>query len=418
MRMSAMLFFNYWSLLPITLYLILLISIRDKQKYSLSKFIGIIFAVVLYSIVIFFTPYQENTGASIISIFGALGDYALSAADNTPPVEITFHADNPPANNIVLIIDESVRADHLSVNGYERPTTPYLEKMAGKNYFYNWGTAVSVATCSIQSNIRLLRGAPADIDTKTVLAQYPSLFQYAIAMGYKTHYFDAQMTHLWNGLRIQDVEQMEEWVTAADLGTEEEALYRDFHAADKIHQIINQSTGNFIVVNKRGDHYLYESAYPDDKTIWSPTPPHHLYREYPQLAINAYDNAILFNLNKFFQILIPDVDAPPENTFFIYTSDHAQTLFEHKELWPHCGDTKNEAKVPLLLIGRLEYPPDTSYKASHNNILPTILDLMKVPDDERLHPYAPSLLTAAAKDSPARRFTSRDGKVIVTFDEE
>ena len=417
-RASMTLFFNPWSLLPITLYLLLLICVRDTQKHGFRRFAEIILLIALYSTIIIYTPYQKNTGVSILKMFGTLGDAALSDINNASPVELTFHTNNPPTNNIVLIIDESVRADHLSLNGYKRPTTPYLEKMANKAYFYNWGTAVSVATCSIQSNIRLLRGATAEIDTKIVLSQYPSLFQYAVAMGYKTYYFDAQMTNLWNGLRVKDVKQMEEWITATDLGTEEDALYRDLKAADKIHQIISQSTGNFIVINKRGVHYLYEYAYPSDKTVWSPTPPHHLYREYPQLAINAYDNAILFNLNRFFQILFPDVDAPPEDTFFIYTSDHGQTLFEHKEMWPHCGNTKNEAKVPLLLMGQLKYPPDTSYKASHNNILPTILDLMNVPARERLHTYAPSLLTAAAKDSTIRRFTNRDGKVIVTFDEK
>ena len=63
-----------------------------------------------------------------------------------------------PKNNIVLVIDESIRGDHLSVNGYKRETTPFLDALSQEDSFYNWGLAVAGATCSHPSNSLILTG--------------------------------------------------------------------------------------------------------------------------------------------------------------------------------------------------------------------------------------------------------------------
>ncbi|MCC7189313.1 MAG: hypothetical protein IT312_11270 [Anaerolineales bacterium] len=69
-----------------------------------------------------------------------------------------------------------------------------------------------------------------------------------------------------------------------------------------------------------------------------------------------------------------------------------------------------EATVPLLLIGANLPLSDTSYSASHANILPTLLDLMGVPSEARLRTYAPSLLTATAELNAPRIFL--DGRLL------
>jgi arylsulfatase A-like enzyme len=82
-----------------------------------------------------------------------------------------------------------------------------------------------------------------------------------------------------------------------------------------------------------------------------------------------------------------------EDTIILYTSDHGQTLFENQASWLHCNYTPQEATVPLILIGKNVPPVDPLYPASHSNILPTLLDLMGLPADQRIHPYAPSLFS-------------------------
>ena len=36
-----------------------------------------------------------------------------------------------PTGNVVLVVIDTLRANHMSLYGYERPTTPRLEELAG-----------------------------------------------------------------------------------------------------------------------------------------------------------------------------------------------------------------------------------------------------------------------------------------------
>jgi glucan phosphoethanolaminetransferase (alkaline phosphatase superfamily) len=293
-----------------------------------------------------------------------------------------------PRNNIVLVIDESIRGDHLSINGYGRETTPFLSQLAKKEEdFHSFGLAVAGATCSYSSNALILTGVRPGIDEFERTVNYPTLFQYAKTMGYTTYYMDAQTNSLWNGLTDQDLSSIDSWLKARDFGDD---LNSDFRAADRIAEIVLGSTGNFIVLNKRGVHFLYESSYPSEAAVWFPLPGDYL--KDPSLVLNSYDNGVLYNVNTFFERLLVDPEIL-ETTVILYTSDHGQTLFENDVSWLHCNSTLQEATVPLMLIGR-DLPPVTySARTSHSNILPTLLDLMAVPAGQRMHVYSSSLFT-------------------------
>jgi len=100
---------------------------------------------------------------------------------------------------------------------------------------------------------------------------------------------------------------------------------------------------------------------------------------------------------------VNDYSNIPNNTVFVYTGDHGQTLFKTGKN-SHGGDSKAEATVPLFIIGDLGIDVDTRYKASHQNIFPTLLDLMKYPRDLRRTNLAISLLEAKSTDSKPRYF--------------
>ena len=120
-------------------------------------------------------------------------------------------------------------------------------------------------------------------------------------------------------------------------------------------------------------------------------------------------------MNGFWERLIPTTDTI-KSTSYLYTSDHGETLIENGETWMHGGDSQQEARVPVLLIGQQSFAVDTSYKASHYNLFPTLLDLMNVPEEARSQDYPLSLLAATAADSVPRIFFSGDG-TPVTFEE-
>jgi arylsulfatase A-like enzyme len=66
-----------------------------------------------------------------------------------------FKPTTAPANrpNVLLIVMDTVRADHMSLYGYERDTTPNLRKFAGEASIYNRAIAAGDVTLSTHGSI-------------------------------------------------------------------------------------------------------------------------------------------------------------------------------------------------------------------------------------------------------------------------
>lgn len=317
-----------------------------------------------------------------------------------------------PSNNVVVVIDESVMGDHLSVNGYGRETSPVFDKLAQQKILNNWGIGAAASTGSRFTYSALIAGlTPDDFPDRTnfKIDTFPTVFQYAKAMGYKTYFFDGQMNGYWGGIG-DDLNYIDSWQGVLEVSDHKgfETWELDNLIAAKMKTIIYGSTGNFIFVFKHGAHVPYGINFPPDQAVWQPSYQSTSKFEIPSgdrltEVVNAYDNSIRYNLNSFFKNLIDDYTAIPNNTVIIYTGDHGQTLFANGRS-SHGGDTKGEATVPLVMIGKLDAPVDTAYRASHANIFPTILDLLRYPEELRGSLRFPSLLKARAADSRPRYF--------------
>jgi len=400
-RGAGVLYFNWWFIVPVTGFALLLYTLGENRslRYNLAIFTGFFLCSTMLGLSHTFSKSTWSLGSSFSSFYQTIAQFAV---ENLFPAEreaLTFQQPDLPQKNIILVIDESIRGDHLSINGYERETTPVLEKLARlEGILHNWGLAVAGATCSYPSNALILTGVRPGRDAFIDTEKYPTVFQYAKAMGYVTHYMDIQTNSLWNGLTDEDIVYIDNWHKAIDFGENDSS---DFRSADLIAKIVSSGTGNFIVLNKRGVHFLYEDTYPDDSTVWAPIPSDYM-RE-PELVKNPYDNGIRYNVNTFFERLLKNPSIL-ENTTILYTSDHGQTLFENHVSWLHCNFTQQEATVPLIILGMNLPKVDTSFPASHENILPTILDLMNIPPAQWAHPYAPSLFDATRDLYPDRFF--------------
>ena len=370
-----------------------------------------------------FLIYQQgvsnNMGTSINRFAGTAVEY-IKTVTRVPTERMqlpVLEGISKPDRNIVLVIDESVRADHLSINGYLRETTPRLDQLARErpDLVHNWGGAASGSSNSRSSNPMILTGFnPAQDGWQkfaTTTASLPTLFQYARQMGYTTHFYDVQTDLLWNGLTKIDLKYIDHWVTQKNFPG---PRYRqDFQALEKIFEIVQQTSGNFIVINKMGAHFSYRENYPPHQDYWQPVPRDDVNDRH--LIANEYDNALRYNSDSL-ALFYDHIDRLTHNTYLLYTADHGETLFEDGATWVHSGPTRKENTVPLILIGKLDQPVDTTYAANHSNILPTLLDLMKVPDAMRVGDYNLSLLRATAADNRTRYFITPTGQRI-NYDE-
>lgn len=403
------LFFNWTVIVPVIVFRLLFsLSAKNAARGARLFAFNIFFLLIGFALLTdFYRPILPtnsfaahfDTLAASALYFGK-AKFALNERRKVTPIEAAA-----PRDNIVFIVDESVRADHLSVNGYERATTPTLERLAEKNLLRNWRTAVSGATESVGSNRLLLTGIASLPDKENEISRAPTIFQYARAAGYKTFYFDGQGYSDWIG-GDSDRREFGRIYTESDFpAVKDYDLDQAF--AEKIREIVGNSQGNFIWVNKRGVHFRYEKNYPAEKTVWatgnaeySSTDDENVRRR--QALTDNYDSAVFYNSESFFRTLAGD-RLPPRTTF-IYTSDHGQTLLPNRAT--HAGDSKMEALVPLLMIGEDERMSraDTGFAAAHSNIFAALLDLMNYPKEARAEMYAASLLTAKAADSKPRTY--------------
>lgn len=435
---SVSMYVSYSAIIPCIVLLAMLIFLRSEKTRGTKSFVFVNFLLLIsFAVFSFLSPekfptlstnafYRTNVE---FLLFGpvASGKWASEltgiSVHRRPVPKPPLPENYRPNNNVIIVIDESVRGDHLSLNGYGRETTPFLDKLSGAGRIHNWGIAAAASTSSRFTYCALITGlAPEDFPDpgEFKVNTFPTIFQYAKAMNYTTHFFDGQMNGLWGGIN-DDWKSLDNWsgIRQVSDGMAFEKWDLDNLIAKKINKIISSSTGNFIFVFKHGSHIPYHINFPPDQQIWQPSYTSENKFDIPtgsQLseAVNAYDNSLRYNIDSFFKNLVDDYSKIPNNSVIIYTGDHGQTLFANGKA-AHGGNTKEEATVPLFIVGNLDSKVDTGYKAAHSNLYPTILDLINYPFELRERTSVPSLLKAKSTDSRPRFFNPGYG-AKVAFD--
>jgi hypothetical protein len=120
------------------------------------------------------------------SYFASISYESITQKD-TPRKEVNLTANIPLIKNIILIVDESISGDFISLDT-QKSITPVLIK--NRELINDFGIASSAHNCSSYSNATLRWGiTPSNIKQALSL---PTIWQYAKLSGYKTTYIDSQ----------------------------------------------------------------------------------------------------------------------------------------------------------------------------------------------------------------------------------
>jgi arylsulfatase A-like enzyme len=347
------------------------------------------------------------------------------------------------APNIVVLVVDALRADHLSALGYVRNTTPYLDKLAGEGVFYPQAYATSPWT--LPSHVSLMTGntfKQHEIGwyNHQGLREYPGpvLPEVLRDHGYRTGAFAANMfwvTHDRIGrgflhfddffystedavLRTMYGRAFEKYVMQK-LGYEDIPARR--HAAD-INQAFLEWAGQapqrpfFALLNYMDVHdpYLppepYRSRYSADAKS-SGVLNWRVDRSEPELdpaqlaaELAAYDGGIAY-VDEQIRKLTGELDKQGlSNTILVITADHGESFGEHGFLLHGHSLYNEQLHVPLLLVwpGHIPAGVRPDYPVSNASIAATLLELCRL--DNPLLSSAPSLAqwqTAAGPDSTA-----------------
>ncbi|MEP0806060.1 MAG: sulfatase-like hydrolase/transferase [Chloroflexota bacterium] len=322
----------------------------------------------------------------------------------------------PDAPNVIVIIVDTLRADHLSSYGYERNTSPFLDSLVAEGVRFE--TAISPSSWTQPSHASMLTGRytyETHAETQPLDASYPTIGEVMQANGYRTAGFSANTLFFTrrhgHGRGFLHFEDNYQSVTDAFFNSSLYGFLFDFYglrkglkyegvpnrllASDINAAALNWMDGGgepfFVFMNYFDVHDPYTPPEPyRSKYASSPNPgglvngfverySPSLTPEQIQSEIDAYDGSIAYvddQIKAFFGEL--ERRGLLENTIVIVASDHGESFGEHGILQHSASLYLPEIHVPLIIWapGRVPAGKVIETPVSLTSLPPTILTLI------------------------------------------
>lgn len=384
-----------------------------KVQLTYSSFFGELFArlklisgsvgVLLLIAIVFYSSYA-SVGRNNRDLASYLTPYAL--IDSTakyikknylyPPLKFSVLDTKPeivkPAQNkhvTVMVLGETARAQNFSLNGYEKPTNQYTDKLNVISFanVSSCGTATAVSVPCMFSRLN-----KANYDKRIAIAQ-----QNAIDI---IHLAGADV--LWISNNNGSCKGVCNRVKTLKIATKkdnpmcdgeycfDEALLTPLR--HKLTSLTHENT--LIVLHMIGSHGpTYYRRYPEKSRIFPPDCQRSDIQNCTQEElVNTYDNTIAYTdfvLSKVIDELSSLSELNDVETSMLYISDHGESLGESGVFLhglPYAFAPKEQTHVPLLywsdslhLKGRADCVKESSnINISHDNIFDILLSEMSV----------------------------------------
>jgi len=326
----------------------------------------------LYSLVEY-AGKSINSGPRVLKTMGL--DAAIPAAD--------IHREL-----VVLVVGETARADHFSLNGYSRQTNPLLEQEDVISFRNTWSCGTSTAV-SVPCMFSIYDHSDYDKeeahDTENVL----DILQHA---GVNVIWLDNNSDSKGVADRVPYISYK-----APDNNPDCDSECRDVGMLENLQSYIDQHPKGdiFIVLHQMGNHGpAYYKRYPPAFEKFTPTcHTNQLENCTQEEIVNTYDNAILYTdyfLAKVINLLKDNEDHFEAMMFYI--SDHGESLGE-SGLYLHGLPTRiapdSQKHVAMIMWFSKSYDnwEENNYLSlrskidnpySHDNVFHTVLGLMEI----------------------------------------
>lgn len=368
-----------------------LISRLKLVSVSLTTIIAIFFLFSAHYISMFREHkeiwYRANPVHAVYSA-GKLLHNSVEFASR-PHVIVGAHAKVPEWDThrelVVMVVGETARADHFSLNGYKRETNPRLrnEKVINFPDFWSCGTSTAQSVPCIFSHYP--RDA-FDLDKANAADNALDVLK------------RAGVSILWrdnnsSSKHVADRVEYESYLTnktnpVCDVGCRDEGMlsglqnYIDRHPKGDV----------LIVLHQMGNHGpAYYKRYPPAFEKFTPVcKTNDLGACSREEIVNAYDNAILYT--DFFLSKVIDLLKRNDDTFetaMLYVSDHGESLGEsglYLHGLPYFFAPDAQKHVPLVMWFGRNFDPQAlsniqakrAEQLSHDNIFSTLLGLFEI----------------------------------------
>ncbi len=300
---------------------------------------------------------------------------------------------------VVWITIDALRAGNLHFMGYEKQTSPWLDKLAGESVVFK--RAFSPANITVRSVPAYMTGKfPSELFPNPsekydkLPEEFKTLAEAFKEAGYKTHWFTANPNASGKG-QIQGVEDYRKLFPQSTVKASVDDIIRVLRAGHK-----PTNAREFFYIHLEDVHDPYRPPIPYD-TMFSPLYKRALVREgialdedgkrfYSKLPyfsethdlenididflIGLYDGAIRYTDSRL-QDLLQSVGFDKTKDLLIVTSDHGEQFFEHGFLGHGRSIRSQDFHVPLIVSYAGFAPGDCPDSVSLLDLYPTLAEL-------------------------------------------
>ena len=378
---------------------------ENAWRLGMSKW-ALIFVALLFAA-------HALDGFKLLTLAAVLFAAATTAADLWPPAPVPAAAApprhtsaryhqirDPAALNIVWIIIDAVRADHVTSLGYRRATTPHFDAFAAESLSFTRAYSQSSATLFSVSSM-LIGTNPAEMEWDMVgLRPQPSRRFRTLAErldedGYRSlMVVNGYIKRRFSGLQRGYHEVEDAW-----LDIDRQYWREHGSSASAATQAIGQIERHLA---RRDAGPFFSTVYFEDPH--APYYRHDGFPEFGNLPIDRYDYDIA-NADRSLGYLLGYLRGRSrlwERTIVVVTSDHGEEFGEHGGRRHSRTCYRESVHVPLALRVPGLAPRRVDDVVSLVDIVPTLLELIGKPDDDATL-SGRSLLIPALEENAAPR---------------
>lgn len=283
--------------------------------------------------------------------------------------------------NIILIVIDTLRSDHLPFYGYKKNTSPFLWKLSKKSVVFenafSTSSWTSPATASLFTSlypfqhgvlmgllaIRNAKKIDPEIEVNRIPEDIETITEFLKKNGYQTY---GVSDNLNIGKRQGFIQGFDEFKTFM------------YEQAPTVNATIKKWRKKLLA---NGKYFLY-IHYMEPHAPYHPREPwYNPYEDDKKNRISAYDSEINFvdqHIKELFELFYWE-----KNTLIVITADHGEGLWDHGLMGHGNSLFREEIQIPLMI-----YLPEkkTAKRIPTNvsiiDILPTVRDLMGLPASE------------------------------------
>jgi heptose-I-phosphate ethanolaminephosphotransferase len=323
------------------LYLLYILFVKFKYK---SKIIRMISSILLLIIILILNylhlsksirPYvyievirEANSWKEIVE---KRNSYLVRVKSTIKNINLLY-------DKIVVIIGESANRHHMSIYGYDIPTTPFLSSLLESNNSVIFKNIIAPTNQTRYS-------IPIELTNATVekfqdFIKSKSIVSVLKEYGYKTYWISNQFATGRHDTYITSIANEADYSIFMNLSYDVDKadnIKYDMILVDYLNKMgIDENSKEFYIFHLMGSHVSYDNRYPNENALFPDA----------KNVIEKYDNTIYYTdyvISKIYERF------KNEKLLFIYISDHSEIINLKEHGHGHLPTYKDEYDIPLII---------------------------------------------------------------------